>query len=117
MTTAAPVAISAAPSAVMRRAPMRTITLDCQEPAAQASAEAVSTRLASPIGSPRVSVSISVRKPLIAKNAADARNAAAGAAGTPRRAVSVPAGTTLRSGSRCDHVRRTRRQADTRGDP
>jgi hypothetical protein len=33
----------------MRRAPMRAITLDCHhEPAAQASAEAVRTRLASP---------------------------------------------------------------------
>jgi hypothetical protein len=39
---------------------MRPITSDCHhEPAAQASAEAVSTRLASPIESPRVSVSIS----------------------------------------------------------
>ncbi len=76
----------------MRRAPMRTITLDCHhEAAAQASDEAVSTRLATAIESPRVSVSISVTKPSVAKNAADARNAAADAAGTPRRAVSVSA--------------------------
>jgi hypothetical protein len=61
---------------------MRAITLDChREPAAQASAEAGSRRLASPIDSPGVSVSISVRKPSIAKNVAEARKAATDSAG------------------------------------
>ncbi len=50
-----------------------------------------------PIESPRVSTSISGTKPSIAKNAADARKAAADAAGSPRRAVSVPGGVILRS--------------------
>ena len=53
--------------------------------------------LATPSERPRVSVSISVMNPSVAKNAADARNAAADAAGSPRRAVSVPGGVILRS--------------------
>ncbi len=40
---------------------------------------------------------MSVTNPSIAKNAADARNAAAEAAGRPRRAISVPGGVILRS--------------------
>jgi hypothetical protein len=36
-------------------------------------------------------VSISATKPSVAKNAADARKAAADTAGTPHRSVSVPA--------------------------
>ena len=90
-TIALPVPIGAPPIAVMTRAPHRPITLDCHhEPAAHAIEAVVSTMPATPMESPRVSVSISVTKPSVAKNATDARNAAADAAGIPARAVSVP---------------------------